>query len=121
MHVDLVERVERDERRRDVRAGEHLLPLASMIGRVAPSAAAARPARFISSMAVMATHFAWRMSKHVSIRMASTRSSIMTTDLRPVGVGERVEVGVDGRVGERRHLRSGADGADDEPRPVRRC
>ena len=35
------------------------------------------PARFISSMAVIATHFACRMSKQVSMRMASTRSSIM--------------------------------------------
>ena len=35
------------------------------------------PARFISSMAVIATHFACKMSKQVSIRIASTRSSSM--------------------------------------------
>ena len=52
--------------------------------------------------------------------MASTRSSIMIWSLPAVSVGEAVEVDVDGRVGERRHLRAGPDGADDEPRPVRR-
>ena len=36
------------------------------------------PICFINSMAVIATHFACRMSKQVSIRMASTRSSIIT-------------------------------------------
>jgi hypothetical protein len=60
----------------------------------------------------MATHLAWRMSKQVSIKTASTPSSMSATSC---------EVGVDGFVENRRHFGPRPDRADGEPRPVRRA